>query len=75
MIKVKDLESLTAFLTRHAEEPAECISVAEVHEIEKFSFYPQDYVVIRYCTKSGKCDGVMFTSGDEDLDKWFEFYV
>ena len=73
MIKVKDLEGLNAFLTRHAEEPAECISVAEVHEIEKYAFYPQDYIGIRYCTKSGKCSGIKVVPGDLDLDKWFEF--
>lgn len=73
MIKVKDLEGLNTFLTRHAEEPAECISVAEVHEIEKYAFYPQDYIDINYCTKSGKCSCIRVVPGDADSDKWFEF--
>lgn len=75
MIKVKNLESLTAFLTRYAGEPAECTSVAEVHEIEKVAFYPQDYIGISYCTKSGKEGGIRIVPGDLDLDEWFEFYT
>lgn len=73
MIKIKNLESLTAFLTRHVDEPTECISVAEVHDIKRVAFCPQDYVAIRYRTQSGKAGEIDFMPDDPDLDEWFEF--
>lgn len=74
MIKIKNLESLTAFLTKHADEPAECVSIAEVHDVKRTTLlWPQDHVDIRYCTQSGKVGEISFVPEDPDLKEWIDF--
>lgn len=74
MIKVKDLESLTAFLMRYAGEPLLPLQVSEVHMIEKYiPFCPKDFIEVRFCAQNGEMGSIKFMPEDPQLKLWFEF--
>ena len=74
MIKIKDLESLSAFLMRYAGEPLLPLQVSEVHVIEKTEpFCPTDYIRVQFCAQNGEMGYIKFMPEDPQLKLWFEF--
>ena len=74
MIKIKDLDSLSAFLMRYAGEPLLPLQVSEVHVIEKTElFCPTDYICVQFCAQNGERGSIKFMPEDPQLKLWFEF--